>query len=330
MAEAATEPRAFTSEDYWRRIFARNPDFCSWQSDRQNNVRALVTERLNEVTGPLRVLDFGIGNLGLYRALDDGLMRRISLTGISESPQHREDDPLLARYRIRVAIGAGLSPLESVADGSQNVVLCTYVLDYLDEPMRAAALAAFARVLAPGGRLVLVLHHPRGERERKFRSAEPYWPIARALYDRLVEGRFGQARRLLHTLNTFLSETFPADPGFERYLASYLKTATRFLAMFCADEAAATPRPPIPEEALVDCDAMRWLIDREWAMTCRAFRPIDDPGQTLRMPAELRLTDVVECIDPTRGFPIAHVLTAVGPDSIEARQASAIRVARRP
>src|SRR5690606_34480060 len=140
--------------------------------------------------------------------------------------------------------------------------------------------------------------HPRGERERKFRAAEPYWPMARALYDRLVEERYAEARRLLPTLTTFLNETFPEDPGFERYLASYLKTATRFLATFCAEDVTPVPRQAIPEEAFIDCDAMRRLIDREWTMTCGAFRPIDDPGETLRMPVGLRLKGVVECLDP--------------------------------
>jgi SAM-dependent methyltransferase len=309
-APVSTGPRPFASEDYWRRIFARNPDFCSWQSTKQAHVRDTVCACLNEIPGRLRVLDFGIGNLGLYRAFDDSLMQRISLTGITESQQHTAEDPLLARHRIRIETGPGLSPCARVSNSTQDCVVCTYVFAYLDAQTRADALACFARVLVPGGKLVLVLHHPRGERARKFRCAEPYWPSARSLYERLLEGRHTEARALLQALTMFLNETFGADEGYRRYLASYLKTAARFLETFCADEADATRVCAIPEAALFDCQDMQRLIDREWAMTCRSFHPIENPALELALPAELSLSDIVACIDPTCGSPIAYVVQA--------------------
>ena len=313
-APSSVAPRPFASEDYWRRIFTRNPDFCSWQSAKQAHVRDVVRACLNRVPGPLRVLDFGIGNMGLYRAFDDTLMQRISLTGISESQQHAAEDQLLARHRIRIETGPGLSPCARVASGSQDFVLCTYVFAYLDAQMRAEALAVFARVLTPGGGLVLVLHHARGERERKFRCAEPYWPKARSLYERLIEGRYAEARALVHALSAFLDETFGADEGFVRYLASYLKTAVRFIEMFCTDDADAKRVCAIPEAALFDCHDMRRLIDREWAMTCRSFHPIENPRVDLALPAGLRLSNIAECVDPTCGSPIAHVVMATAAD----------------
>lgn len=302
-------PRPFASGSYWRNIFARNPDFCSWQSDKQVEVLSRVRACLNEQPGQLRVLDFGIGNMGLYRALDEGLMQRISLTGISESRQHTAEDPLLPRYGIRINIGPGLSPCRRLPIGSADFVVCTYVFAYLDAQARAETLAVLARALVPGGRMILVLHHPGSERARKFRCSEPYWPDARLLYDRLVEGRYSDARMLLRSLTELLSKTFAADERYRRYLASYLKTARRFLRSFCADEPSAEILADVPESALIDCREMRRLIDREWAMTCRSFHPVENPAD-LALPGELALSDITACVDPTCGLPVAHVVTA--------------------
>ena len=117
-------------------------------------------------------------------------------------------------------------------------------------------------------------------------------------------------RALVHTLTAFLNESFGADEGFLRYLASYLKTAVRFIEMFCTDDAEAKRVCAIPEAALFDCHDMRRLIDREWAMTCRSFHPIENPRVELALPAELSPSDIAECVDPTCGSPIAHVVTA--------------------
>lgn len=310
IAPASIDPSPYASEDYWRGIFTRNPDFCSWQSGRQAYVRDAVCARLNETGGPLRVLDFGIGNMGLYRVFDDSLMRRISLTGISESQQHSTDDPLLERYSITIETGRGLTPCARVASRSQDFVVCTYVFAYLDVQTRAHALAVFARMLVSGGRLVLVLHHPHGERARNFRRAETFWPKARSLYERLLEGSYAEARTQLLSLTACLDRTFGADEACHRYLASYLKTATRFLKIFCADDAGAKQIYAIADPALEDCRDTLRLIDREWSMTSRAFHPIKDPSQNLALPERLSLSDIAECVDPESGSPIAYVVTA--------------------
>ena len=310
-APVSISPRPYASEDYWQGIFSRNPEFCSWQSTKQAHVRDAVCACLNETQGPLRVLDFGIGNMGLYRMFDDSLMRRISLTGISESQQHTADDPLLERYFIQIKIGPGLSPCARVANRSQDFVLCTYVFAYLDAQTRADALSVFVRMLVSGGRLVLVLHHPRGERARNFRRAEPYWPRTRSLYARLLEGRYAEARALLHSLTVFLSHTFDADEGCHRYLSSYLKTAARFLKIFCSDDAEAKQVYAIADAALEDCQEMLRLVDREWSMTSRTFHPIEHPARELVLPTGLSLSNITECKDPRCGSPIAHVVTAI-------------------
>ena len=299
---------ANTSADYWGRILLRKKDFCSWQTPKQRPVRDAVRARLLETPGPLRVLDFGIGSLDLYRSLESsGLLERISLTGISESQQHDEGDPLLARYRVHIALGPGLLPLADIAQRSQDHVLCTYVFAYLREEARSEALRAFARVLVPGAQLTLVLHHARGERARKFRSSEPYWQKAGLLYDRLLEGKYGLAGALLDDLNHSLFADFGRDPGYRSYLASYLKTAARFLATFCVNGRRVYR---VPDVAVLDCENTREWIERELAMTCRSFHPVENPLEDLALPAELSHRNLLECTDPSSGMPMAHVLTA--------------------
>jgi SAM-dependent methyltransferase len=295
------------SQHYWQRVFRGNPELCSWQAGQQVRVRDAVQSRLNETPGAQRVLDFGAGNLGLYRALDPDLMRRITLLGISESPQHDPDDPLFDRCRIQILIGPGLQPFARVAAESQDHVVCSYVFAYLNERTRARALQRFARVLVPGGRLTLVLHHPRGARARKLQASAPYWPALRTLYARLLERRYAEAHAALRELDAFLQAAFGNEPAYHRYLASYLKTARRFLAMFGQPDQS---HIQIPHVALLDCEDTQRLIDREQAMTCDSFRPVLDPLADLPLASEL--TEVVssEHLDPISGRPIANVLCA--------------------
>ena len=183
---------AIASASYWHCIFARNPDFCSWQTPKQHRVRRAVRACLGEAPGRIRVLDFGIGSMGLYRSLEDELMRRIQLTGTSESQQRHATDPWIARHAIEIAIGPGVSPIANVATASQDRVVCTYVLDYVSDAMRSDALNAFARIMRPGAKLALVLHHPRGRRADKFRRSQPYWPMARDVYAQLSNDCYAQ------------------------------------------------------------------------------------------------------------------------------------------
>lgn len=296
-----------SSSHYWRGIFARNPDFCSWQTPKQARVRRAVRKCLSETSGRVRVLDFGIGSLGLYRSLEDELMERIQLTGISESLQHDAADPWLACHSIEVAIGPGLAPLAHVPAASQDRVVCTYVLDYLSDQMRADALAAFARVMAMGAKLVLVLHHPRGRRAEKFRRSQPFWSMARAVYDHLSNGRHAQANALLHELHALLNTELAPDARYRGYLASYLKTAQRFLSELCEDGRLTCT---VPDAALLACEHAASSTDRERAMTCDALRPIEHPARDLVLPRALRLCDLFTHIDPTDGAPMAYVLTA--------------------
>ena len=60
IAPASIDPSPYASEDYWRGIFTRNPDFCSWQSGRQAYVRDAVCARLNETGWPRRLVPLNL------------------------------------------------------------------------------------------------------------------------------------------------------------------------------------------------------------------------------------------------------------------------------
>ena len=304
-----SEPVA--SKDYWQRIFRNNPRFSSWQHAKQRAVKREILKSLGGSRDPLRVLDFGIGNLGLYHCFDHALLDRLELTGISESEQHDPNDELLTRYRIDVITGEGVSPLEAIRSESMDVVISTYVLAYLNGATRARLLEELGRVLAPNGELVLVLHHPAGRRNRAFKRSYRYWISARQLYLQLLDGRWANARQTLAGLAHLLSEHFPDDVQHRRYLASYIRTGARFVEMFCrsAKEASA-----IPEQAFIDCEETVRLIDREFAMTCQSFNPIHDPIGDLVLPASLRVARLTECRDPTDNTPIANVFRACKDD----------------
>jgi hypothetical protein len=151
------------------------------------------------------------------------------------------------------------------------------------------------------------LHHPKGERARKFRESASFWPQARAVYSALLRRHDAEARARLTRLEDILTAQFAGDPRYRQYLASYLMTARRFLTLYSADGGAATPVLP---EALFDCERTQRLIDREFSNTCQSFRPVADPALDLNLPSALLLSHVTECADPRNSVPIANVLTA--------------------
>lgn len=116
--------------------------------------RPAMLALLGEVRG-LRVLDAGCGT-GVYAEwlLDHGA----EVVGVDVN------ESMLAFARERVGGRAALhlgdlrAPLPFLAGESFDVVLCSLVLHYVAE--WAAPLATFARVLRPGGALVLSTGHP--------------------------------------------------------------------------------------------------------------------------------------------------------------------------
>jgi len=101
-----------------------------------------------------RVLEVGIGsgrNLPFY---DPARVR--SIVGVDPSPQLRRGARRVAQAGIPVEELALSAEHLPCADASFDTVVCTYTLCTIPDPI--AALREMARVLAPGGRLLLLEH----------------------------------------------------------------------------------------------------------------------------------------------------------------------------
>jgi SAM-dependent methyltransferase len=118
--------------------------------------RPACLELLGDVAGK-RVLDAACGP-GLYAA--ELVRRGAQVTGFDHSPRMVE----LCRARARPGdfrvhdLG---DPIDWLADGSVDLVLCALAIEYVDD--RVAALSELRRVLRPGGALVLSRMHPTGD-----------------------------------------------------------------------------------------------------------------------------------------------------------------------
>jgi SAM-dependent methyltransferase len=115
--------------------------------------RPACLELLGDVAGQT-VLDAACGP-GLYAA---ELTRRGGVvTGFDQSPRMVE----LCRRAIPGAqfrVHDLADPLDWLADGSVDLALCALAIEYVDD--RVAALRELARVLRPGGALVVSRQHP--------------------------------------------------------------------------------------------------------------------------------------------------------------------------
>ncbi|WP_205304827.1 class I SAM-dependent methyltransferase [Nocardioides sp. 616] len=98
---------------------------------------------------PARVADLGCGTGTLSVLLaEEGYV----VDGVDFSPEMLRRGIAKAGGRVRFTIGDAADP--PLADACYDVVLCRHVLWALPDP--AAALARWTRLLAPGGRLLLV------------------------------------------------------------------------------------------------------------------------------------------------------------------------------
>jgi SAM-dependent methyltransferase len=119
--------------------------------------RPAVLELVGEVTGK-QVLDAGCG---------PGLSTAELVAGGADVVAFDESAEMvrLAQTRLRgtadVRRASLAEPLEWLVDESFDVIVMALVLHYLDD--RAAALRELHRVLRPGGRLVLSVHHPTSD-----------------------------------------------------------------------------------------------------------------------------------------------------------------------
>ncbi|MGH2688501.1 MAG: class I SAM-dependent methyltransferase [Actinomycetota bacterium] len=120
--------------------------------------RPAVLEALGPVAG-LRVLDVGCGP-GLYTA---ELVARGAgfVHGIDVSPEMIRLATEAVQGPVEFRVHDLEKPFHWLADGSFDAAVMALVIHHLDD--RVAALREIARVLRPGGRLVVSTHHPTGD-----------------------------------------------------------------------------------------------------------------------------------------------------------------------
>ncbi|HVF14654.1 MAG TPA: class I SAM-dependent methyltransferase, partial [Acidimicrobiales bacterium] len=125
---------------------------------------------------PLSVLDLGSGTGKFSPALADAFGGPVVAV---EPSSHMRAIAERDRAHPRVTYLDGSADRIPLADGAVDLVLLFCVLQHVAD--RAAAAVAIARVLGPGGR-VLVVNHFRGEPTPRAWSA--YFPAAREIEER--------------------------------------------------------------------------------------------------------------------------------------------------
>ncbi len=112
---------------------------------------------------------------------------------------------------------ADVQDLEPIADASFDTVICTQVLEHVERPARA--MAEMARVLRPGGRLILTTPHLSHVHEaphdffRYTRFGLDSLAATAGLETREIEATGGIVCFLAHGLSLALMSTLGAVPG---------------------------------------------------------------------------------------------------------------------
>jgi ubiquinone/menaquinone biosynthesis C-methylase UbiE len=126
--------------------------------------------------GALRLIDVGCGT-GRFLAQIKSNWPRLQVTGIDLSPYY------LAAARERLGSWSRVSLVEGAAerlpcpDGAFDLVTSVFLLHELPRSVRHAALAEMARVLRPGGLLVLVDSLQRGDKP-EYQALMDHFPAA--------------------------------------------------------------------------------------------------------------------------------------------------------
>jgi ubiquinone/menaquinone biosynthesis C-methylase UbiE len=133
-----------------------------WQQMRQKTINLASLQRGE------RVLDVGCGTgtLALEAARHTGKAGRV--VGIDPSKQQLDRARSKAdRHNVPVDFQIGVIEQLPFPDQTFDVVLSTLMMHHLPAPLKLQGLAEIARVLKPGGRLVIADFKPKQERQGK-------------------------------------------------------------------------------------------------------------------------------------------------------------------
>lgn len=147
-------------------------------------------------SGPFeRVVDFGTGT-GRMLALFAPLARRVEGIDLSHQMLTVARSSLEAANVANASVRHGDATSAPYADDSADLVIIHQVLHFLDDPARA--LAEAARVLRPGGRLIVVDFAPHEREELRTEHAHRHLGVSEADFVRWAEKsglRVGDVRR---------------------------------------------------------------------------------------------------------------------------------------
>lgn len=153
-------------------------------------LRGPVYRRLARLTGARpgdRVLDIGCGSGAFTRALTRRVGTNGSVVGIDPAPEmvtfaNRRTPGGRARTGERTSYAVMAAEELSFADGSFDGVASMLAMHHVDAAARAAAVAAMARVIVPGGWVALIDARPA-------RSARARRAVAALLGDAMADNQ---------------------------------------------------------------------------------------------------------------------------------------------
>ena len=111
----------------------------------------------------VRLLDVACGT-GRFLAMLKDTWPRLPVTGLDLSVPYLQEARSRLQRATRLHLVQGLAEALPVADASVDLVTCLYLFHEVPGPVRQRMAAEFARVLRPGGRLVLVDSIQYGDR----------------------------------------------------------------------------------------------------------------------------------------------------------------------
>ena len=167
--------------DFWAKIIRGNHDRY-----RLDLTDSAILDAIGPVAG-LRILDAGCGEGYLARELSS---RGASVLGVDSSTRQIEAaneliPPKSANLTFKINDVASLQ----ARDASFDLIVCNHLLNDLSDP--TGPIHELSRVLAPGGRVVILMLHPCFYTDRQTRNSSQHQGLGLAYFQaRRVDQRF--------------------------------------------------------------------------------------------------------------------------------------------